>query len=135
LFIFAGMTIGLARTSGTRIYLVWGAFLLFGAVATILTSGLQRHRLASGSPDQFLRVWQKEADSRRANPLLYFGRQTEFIIRRCFLPYVILFFALFHLMNWLLIAGAVGANVAWIISLYSFFTFAPPRPTEAPSPA
>lgn len=135
LFIFAGMTIGLARTSGTRTYLVWGGFLLFGAAATILTSGLQRHRLASGSPDQFLRVWQKEADSRRANPFLYFGRQTEFIIRRCFLPYVILFFALFHIMNWLLIAGAVGANVAWTISLYSYLTFAPPRPTEAPSPA
>jgi len=135
LFIFAGMTIGLARTSGTRAYLVWGGFLVFGAIVTILTSGLQRHRLASASPEQFLRVWQKEADNRRSNPLLYFGRQTEFIIRRCFLPYVFLFFALFNIMNWLLIAGAVGANVAWMISLYSYFTFAPARPSAEPSPA
>ena len=135
LFIFAGMTIGLARTSGTRAYLVWGGLLVFGAIVTILTSGLQRHRLASASPEQFLRVWQKEADNRRSNPLLYFGRQTEFIIRRCFLPYVFLFFALFNIMNWLLIAGAVGANVAWMISLYSYFTFAPAQPSAEPSPA
>jgi 1L-myo-inositol 1-phosphate cytidylyltransferase / CDP-L-myo-inositol myo-inositolphosphotransferase len=39
LFIFAGMTIGLARTSGMRAYLVWGAFLVFGAIASILTTG------------------------------------------------------------------------------------------------
>ena len=39
------------------------------------------------------------------------GRHTEFIIRRCFLPYVFLFFALFHIMNWLLIGATVGANV------------------------
>jgi phosphatidylglycerophosphate synthase len=135
LFIFTGMTIGLARTSGTRAYFVWGGFLVFGTIVTILTSGLQRHRLASASPEQFLRVWQKEADNRRSNPLLYFGRQTEFIIRRCFLPYVFLFFALFNIMNWLLIAGAVGANVVWIISLYSYFTFAPARPSAEPSPA
>jgi phosphatidylglycerophosphate synthase len=135
LFIFAGMTIGLARTSGMRAYLVWGAFLVFGAIASILTTGLQRHRLTSGRPEQYLGVWQKEAETRRSNPFLFLGRHTEFIIRRCFLPYVFLFFALFHIMNWLLIAGAVGANVVWIIALYSYLTFAPARESVMPSPA
>jgi len=135
-FIFAGMTIGLARMSGTRAYLVWGGFLMLGAIATILISSFQRHRMASGNPEQFLRVWQKEADNRRSNPFVYFGRQTEFIIRRCFLPYVILFFAVFNIINWLLIAGAVGANVAWIVALYAYFTFAPAQPpATVPSPA
>jgi phosphatidylglycerophosphate synthase len=134
-FIFAGMTIGLARMSGNRAYLVWGGFLMFGAIATILISSLQRHRLSSGSPEQFLRVWQKEADNRRSNPFVYFGRQTEFIIRRCFLPYVILFFAVFNIISWLLVAGAVGANVAWVVALYSYFTFAPAQAATVPSPA
>jgi len=93
LFIFAGMTIGLVRSSGNRTYLVWGAFLVYGAVASILTTGLQRHKLTSGRPEQHLGEWHKKAESRSSNPFLFLGRHTEFIIRRCFLPYVFLFFA------------------------------------------
>jgi len=135
LFIFAGLTIGLVRSSGNRTYLVWGGFLVFGAIASFLTTGLQRHQLASGSPEQYLKVWHKEADNRSSNPFLYLGRHTEFIIRRCFLPYVFLFFALFHIMNWLLIGATVGANVVWIIALHSYLTFAPPRASTSPSHA
>ena len=135
LFIFAGMTIGLARASGTRAYLVWGGFLVFGAIVSILTTGLQRHQLTSGQPEQYLGVWHKQADSRSSNPFLFLGRHTEFIIRRCFLPYVFLFFAFFNIMNWLLIAGAVGANLVWMIALYSYLTFAPARRPRLPSPA
>jgi phosphatidylglycerophosphate synthase len=134
LFIFAGMTIGLVRTSGSRTYLVWGAFLVFGAIASFLTSGLQRHQLSSANPEQFLGVWHKEADSRSSNPLLYFARHTEFIIRRCFVPYVFLFFALFNIMNWALIGATLGANLVWIMSLYSYLTFAPSRASTLPSP-
>src|SRR6202158_1357307 len=64
LFIFAGMTIGLVRSSGSRIYLVWGGLLLFGALVTFLVSGLQRHRLTSGRPEQLLKVWQERAARR-----------------------------------------------------------------------
>jgi phosphatidylglycerophosphate synthase len=131
LFIFAGMTIGLARNTGTHGYLVWGGALVFGTIASILTTGLQRHRLASGRPEQYLGLWHKEADNRSSNPFLFLGRHTEFIIRRCFLPYVLLFFALFHIMNWLLIAGAVGANLVWIIALYSYLTFTPATTSSA----
>src|SRR2546430_4800713 len=129
------MTIGLVRTSGTRAYLVWGGFLVFGAIASFLTTGLQRHRLTTGRPEQYLGVWQKEADSRSSNPFLFLGRHTEFIIRRCFLPYAFLFFALFNIMNWLLISATVGANVVWMIALYSCLTFAPGRVSTFPSPA
>jgi len=123
LFIFAGMMIGLARTTATGGYRVWGGVLLFGAIASILTTGLQRHRLAKGRPEQYLGMWHREAEGRSSNPFLFLGRHTEFIIRRCFLPYVFLFFALFHIMNWLLIAGAMGANLVWMIALYSYLTF------------
>jgi len=132
LFIFTGLTIGLLRSSGNRTYLAWGALLVLGAIASILTTGLQRHRLTSGRPEQYLGVWQKQADSRSSNPFLFLGRHTEFIIRRCFLPYVFLFFAVFNVMNWLLIAGAVGANLVWAIALYSHLTFVPVRPSAVP---
>jgi phosphatidylglycerophosphate synthase len=127
LFIFTGMTIGLVRSSGNRTYLVWGSLLVFGAVASFLTTGLQRHQLATGRPEQYLRNWHAKADSRRSNPLLYVGRHTEFIIRRCFLPYAFLFFALFNVVNWALVAAAIGANVVWIIALYSYRAFASAR--------
>ncbi len=120
---------------GTRAYLVWGGFLVFGAIASFLTTGLQRHRLTTGRPEQYLGVWQKEADSRSSNPFLFLGRHTEFIIRRCFLPYAFLFFALFNIINWAFVAAAVGANVVWMIALYSYLIFASARRSTLPSPA
>ena len=134
LFIFAGMTIGLVRSSGNRTYLFWGGFLVFGTIASMLTTGLQRQRLTGGRPEQYLSMWQKQADSRSSNPFLFLGRHTEFVIRRCFLPYVFLFFALFSVMNWLLIAGAMAANLVWMIALYSYLTFVPARASMAPGP-
>ncbi len=127
LFIFSGLTIGLVRGSGNRSYLVWGGLLLLGVIASALMTGVQRHQLSSGRPERYLLEWHKKADSRSSNPLLYLGRHTEFIIRRCFLPYVILFFALFGVMNWFLIGATVGANMVWIVALYSYMTFTPSR--------
>ena len=135
LFIFAGMTIGLARASGSSAYWAWGALLLFGAVTTILLAWFERSRLSAKHPEQFLAVWHKKAESRLSNPLLYLGRKCEFIIRRCFLPYALLAFALLNL-NWLaLYMAAIGANIAWIISLYSRLTFSSKPHTSAETPA
>ena len=134
LFIFGGLTIGLVRESGNRSYLVGGGLLLFGVTASFLMTGLQRHQLTKGRPEQYLGEWHKRADGRSSNPLLYLGRHTEFIVRRCFLPYVILFFALFDIMNWLLIGATVGANIVWIIAFYSYLTFTDSRAATVPSP-
>jgi phosphatidylglycerophosphate synthase len=133
LFILGGLTIGLVRSSGNRSYLVWGGLLVFGATVSFLMTGLQRHQMTSGRPEQYLREWHKKADSRSSNPLLYLGRHTEFIIRRCFLPYVILFFALFGVMNWFLIGATVGANIVWIVTLYSYLTFTQSQTTALQS--
>jgi uncharacterized protein (TIRG00374 family) len=134
LFIFAGMTIGLVRSSGTRSYVVWGGLLLFGAVMSFFVTGLQRHRLTAGRPEQLLTIWQTQAASRRSNPFLYIGRHTEFIIRRCFLPYALLFFALFNITQVAFILSAVGANVVWLIALYSHRTFTPVQSSVLASP-
>ena len=124
LLIFAGMAIGLIRTSDEKMYLVWGILLLFGAVMSFLVTALGRHRLATGRPEQYLGIWQAKAEGRRSNPILYFGRYTEFIIRRCFMPYALLFFVLFNLTKVVFFSAAIGANLVWLISLYSYCAFA-----------
>jgi hypothetical protein len=135
LFIFVGMTIGLARSSGNRTFWAWGAVLLFGAAFTILLAWFERSRLSGKHPEQFLAVWQKKAESTSSNPLLRMARQVEFIIRRCFLPYALFAFAVLDL-NWLaLYMSAIGANVAWMVSLYSRFTFTSKSRVSAKTPA
>lgn len=124
LILFVGMTVGLWRSSGSRTYLVCGGLLLFGAIASFLAAGWQRHRLAGERPEQLLKIWQTQAEKRSSNPFLYFGRHTEFIVRRCFFPYALLFFALFNIMNVAFVLSAIGANLVWPIALYSSHTFA-----------
>jgi hypothetical protein len=55
---------------------------------------------------------------------LYFGRRLEFIVRRCFFPYALLFFALFNLMSVAFVLSVIGANLVWPIALYSSHAFA-----------
>jgi phosphatidylglycerophosphate synthase len=124
LFMFVGMTIGLLRGSGARLYLYLGCLLAFGAVMSFVTTALQRRRLtAAGRPEQLLGNWQKEAERRSSNPLLYMARHTEFIVRRCFLPYAILFFAVFRIVPVAFVFAVAGANLVWPIALYSYWTF------------
>jgi hypothetical protein len=125
-FTFIGMTIGLVRTSGSRSYFVWGGLLLFGAVLSFLVTGFQRHRLTAGRPEQLLTIWQSKAASRKSPGILSLAGRIEFVIRRCFLPYALLFFALFNITQVAFIMAAVGANVVWIMALYSHFAFTGP---------
>ena len=57
---------------------------------------------------------------------MYIARQTEFIIRRCFLPYALLAFAVLNIMHIAFIATAIGANLVWIIALYSYRVISKP---------
>ena len=127
LFLLVGMAIGRWRTSGSKTYLVYGGLLLFGALASFLATGWERRRLASGRPEQLLKIWQSHAESRPSNPFLYFGRRLEFIVRRCFFPYALLVLALFNLMNVAFVLSVIGANLVWPIALYSSLAFAKPR--------
>jgi phosphatidylglycerophosphate synthase len=130
LALFVGMTVGLWRSSGSEAYLMWGGLLLAGAIASFLAAGWQRNRLAAGRPEQLLKIWQAHAESRRTNPFLYFGRQTEFIVRRCFFPYALFVFALFNIINVAFVIAAIGANLVWSIALYSSRSF-PAAPRSA----
>ena len=123
LFIFSGMAIGLVRRSGSA-YLVWTEMLLIGAGVSFLVAGMGRRRIAGARPEQYLGIWQAQAESRRSNPIMYVGRHCEFLIRRCFLPYALLAFALLDVTKVAFILSAIGANVVWFISLYSYCAFA-----------
>jgi phosphatidylglycerophosphate synthase len=127
LFLFAGMSIGQWRSSGSGTYLVWGGLLVFGSVASFIALGWERRRLASGRPEQLLKIWQTHAESRPSNPFLYFGRHLEFMTRRCFFPYALVFFALFNIMNVAFVISAIAANLVWPIALYSSLAFARPK--------
>ena len=121
-FVFGGMIIGFTRTMGAKFTLTWGPMLLFGAIASFLAVGFARHHFSKDRPEAFLSVWQGKAEKRTTNPLLYVGRHCEFIIRRCFLPYAFLFFALVNVLPYAFVATAIGANIVWCIALYSCFT-------------
>jgi phosphatidylglycerophosphate synthase len=127
LFLLVGMSIGRWRSSGTRSYLVYGGLLFFAALASLLATAWGRRRLAAGRPEQLLKIWQGHAESRPSNPFLYFGRHTEFIVRRCFFPYALLVFALFNLMSVAFVLSVIGANLVWPIALYSSLAFAGPK--------
>jgi phosphatidylglycerophosphate synthase len=127
LCLFFGMTVGLWRSSGARMYLLCGGMLLFGAIASFLATGWERHRLAADRPEQLLKIWQAHAESRPSNPFLYVARHTEFIVRRCFFPYALLFFALCNIMNVAFVLSAIGANLVWPVALYSSQAFARTR--------
>jgi phosphatidylglycerophosphate synthase len=124
-FIFAGMMIGLLGRG--PIYWTWGALLFVGAVASFLTTAMQRRRMAGDRPERYLVLWHAAASKRRSNPFLYLSRHTEFLIKRCCMPYLILAFALFGATYMAFIGAAVGANIVWPIVLYSYFTFNPAR--------
>jgi len=71
-----GMTVGLWRNTGSTMYLVCGGLLLFGAIASFLAAGWQRHRLAAEHPEQLLKIWQAHVE-KPPNPFLFFGRHTD----------------------------------------------------------
>jgi phosphatidylglycerophosphate synthase len=123
LSLLIGLMSGLERTSGSKAYLIGGAVLLFGAVASFLAVALQRHVLASERPEQLLQIWQEHVDSRRSNLLLFVSRHTEFIVRRCFFPYALVIFALFKVMTVAFWLSVLAANLVWPIALYSCLAF------------
>ena len=124
LFIFGGIAVGLTKTLEPLTVVAWGSWLILGAVMSFLVTGFGRQRLANQRPEQYLAIWQANAESRPSNPILYIGRNTEFIVRRCFLPYALLFFAVLNIMKIAFFLSAIGANLVWLIALYSYSSFA-----------
>jgi phosphatidylglycerophosphate synthase len=120
---FAGITIGLVRSTRETRFAGLCAAIFCGAIITFITASIGRKQLSGKHPERYLAVWQKNAESRSAGLVVNFGRYTEFIVRRCFLPYLLLVLAMLNLMPVFLYMAAFGANVAWIVSLRSLIAF------------
>ncbi len=120
---FAGITIGLVRSKGEPSVAGWGLAIFAGAFMTFIMAGIGRKRLSGDRPEQYLEVWQKNAEKRSAGLLMRMARHTEFIVRRCFLPYLLLVLAVLNLTQVFIYMAAIGANVAWIVSLRSLIAF------------
>ena len=120
---FAAIIVGVARSSGDPRITGLGLAILAGALLTFISASVGRKRMSGDRPEQYLQVWQKHAESRSAGLLLKMARQTEFIVRRCFLPYFLLMLAILDQMHALVYMMAFGANVAWMISLRSVLRF------------
>ena len=120
---FAGIIIGVTRSTSDPRMIGWGIAVFAGALLTFVSAGIGRKQISGSRPEQYLQVWQKSAERRSSGLLLRFARQTEFIVRRCFLPYLLLVIAVFNLMHVFVYMAAFGANVAWIVSLRSLIAF------------
>lgn len=120
---FAGITVGLVRSKGDLSFLGWSGAIFAGAFMTFIMAAIGRRRMSGQRPEQYLQVWQKNAEQGSAGLLMRMARQTEFIVRRCFLPYLLLVLAVFNLTEVFIYMAAIGANIAWIVSLRSLIVF------------
>ncbi len=118
-FVFAGMAIGQARTSRSAVYPITGVLLLVGTVLSMVTLMYQRKFSTRNRPDTFGSKWQKQMDANAENLIYRFARVHHFLLRRAFLPYAFLFFALINFTQFVVFVSALGANLTWIITLYS----------------
>lgn len=118
-FIFAGMAIGLSRTSDSIVYPITGGLLLFATVMSTASLIYQRKLSNRSQPEKFGTKWQREMEANKGNVIFRFARIHHFLLRRAFLPYAFLFFALIHFTQFVVIVSALGANLTWIITLYS----------------
>jgi uncharacterized protein (TIRG00374 family) len=124
---FAGIIVGLVRSTGDPGFLRWGIAIFAGAFMTFVIASVGRKLLSGSRPEQYLAVWQKNAENQSAGLMLRLARHTEFIVRRCFLPYFLLLCAVLNLVPWIPYMAALGANVAWIVSLRSVIAFSTKR--------
>jgi hypothetical protein len=115
------------RSTGDPGFLRWGIAIFAGAFMTFVVASVGRKLLSGNRPEQYLAVWQKKAENESAGLILRLARRTEFIVRRCFLPYFLLLCAVLNLVPLIPYMAALGANVAWIVSLRSVIAFSTNR--------
>lgn len=119
-FLFSGMVIGMMRHSDSLFYPITGGLLLFGVIISSLAIGYQRRRVARDQPEKFGKQWEEKMEAHQAtNPILRMARHLYFLLRRAFVPYAVMAFALINFLEFILVTSAIAANIAWMVTLYS----------------
>ena len=116
--IFAGMTIGGYRRAGAA-YALAGAALLFGCVLSFIVISIQRKLAAPADrPNEYSRIYLAALERDAANPVSRIIRQLQFLTKKGVLIHYLLVFALVNALPLFFFLTAVGANVAWIVTIY-----------------
>ena len=119
LVVYIGMAIGLYRETGVTHHLVVGGLLVFGAVMSFISLAHQRKRFSGDDPADYPNRMHRKLEENSGNLFLWFGRKAYFIARRAVLPYYMLLFCLLDFRVLFLGWSTLGANLYWIMTLYS----------------
>jgi phosphatidylglycerophosphate synthase/choline kinase len=118
-FSFAvGITGGLYRETGNPFYLTLGGALLFGTLVSLFTLSYQRKEFAK-NPSQLAGQAHRTFEANKQNPIYRFGRTTYFVVKRPVLPYYLFILTALGMLPVVLFIAALGANLFWMIQLYS----------------
>lgn len=120
LIVYAGIAFGLYRVSHDFIYLYTGALFEFGAILSFWVLAHQRKNTTRpGAASSFAVKWRRQLEANHHNFFYRFALRYGELTRRSTLPYAIFLFALLGDMNFVLFMSAFGANLVWILSIYS----------------
>lgn len=120
IIVFAGIAFGLYRLTADPVYLYTGGLFEFGAVVSFWVLAHQRKTTTQpGAASTYVVRWRQRLEAHKSNLFYRIALRYGELTRRSTLPYVILFFSLLGDLNFLLFMGTFGANLVWILSLYS----------------
>ena len=118
LLIFAGMALGGYRR-GDGIYLVAGAALLFGCCLSFVVISIQRKLAAPADrPNEYSRLYLAALEQDSGNPVSRLVRQLQFLTKKGVLIHYLVVFALVGALPVFFFLTALGANIAWIVTIY-----------------
>jgi len=119
LAVYVGLAVGLYRETGFTHHLLVGGLFVVGTIISFLAMSLQRKRISGDNLADYPNRMHRKLEAHSSNPFLWFGRNAYFIARRAVLPYYVLLFCLLDLRVFFLGWSALGAQLYWIMTLYS----------------
>lgn len=118
--VFAGMAVGLYRDTGDPVFLYVGALFEFGALVSFWVLAHQRKTTTRpGAASAYVVKWRRRLEAHRRNFFYRFALRYGELTRRSTLPYAVFAFSLYGDMTFVLYMSTFGANLVWLLSLYS----------------
>lgn len=118
-FSFAiGITGGLYRETGNLIYLSLGGAFIFGAAVSLFTLSYQRREFVK-NPSQLAGQAHRALEANKGNLIYRVSRKTYFFVKRPVMPYYVFLFTALNALPFILFMAALGANLFWMVQIYS----------------
>lgn len=117
IIIFAGMTIGLYRQSGT-LWLILGGVLLFSTTIALFVFSYQRKiATTSKNPNEYLMIYHRRLEEDSGNVLSRLVRQIEFVLRKAPMSHFLLIFSALGALKVLFLLAVLSASLAAPIAI------------------